>query len=243
MSWRASRGRTLAHGGGRDVPGQPGQSAPGPTAAITRSGRMMTVSAGLDPRTASACRPVAPACRRPGGRRSSRRRGPRRPARCIADPAPGPGRAGGRIRQSGVGAPCGQHGGASGQDRVQPHRRAVSGGHQRVGDQAAGPQCGGDGRAEGPPRGVLQGAGLQPRCRGGAHGLADPLAADGRGQGDPADGGGVVLATGHRPADSNRLFHQSRGVRAASLSHASSRSSGPAGEHVRELPGQVVRVA
>ena len=146
--------------------------------------------------------------------------------------------------QSGVGASCGQHGGASGQDGVQPDRRAVAGGHQRVGDQAADPQRGGNAGREEAPRGWLQGAGLQPRGGRGAHGLADAVAADRGGQGDPADGGGAVLPAGHRPADPDGLFHQGRGVRAAFAVVAVEQVlPGPAGEHVGELPGQVVGVA
>ena len=146
--------------------------------------------------------------------------------------------------QCGVGASCGQHGGASGQDGVQPDRRAVAGGHQRVGDQAAGPQRGGNAGGEEAPRGWLQGAGLQARGGGGAHGLADAVAADRGGQGDPADGGGAVLPAGHRPADPDGLFHQGCGVRAAfAVVGVEQVFPGPAGEHVGELPGQVVGVA
>ena len=148
------------------------------------------------------------------------------------------------VRQPGVGVPPGQYGGASGQDRVQPDRRAVTGGHQRVGDEAAGPQRGGDAGQDQAPRGALQGAGLQPGRRRGSRGLADTFAADRGGQADPADGGGPVLAAGHRPADPDGLFHQGSGVRAAfGLVAGQQVLTGPAGEHVRELPGQVVRVA
>jgi hypothetical protein len=52
-----------------------------------------------------------------------------------------------------------------------------------------------------------KGADLEPRGGGGAHGLADAVAADGSGQGDPADGGGPVLAAGHSPADLDGFFH------------------------------------
>src|SRR6185312_469801 len=148
------------------------------------------------------------------------------------------------IGESGVGTSCGQHGGASGQDGVQPDRRAVAGGYQRVGDQAAGPQRGGNAGREEAPRGWLQGAGRQARGRGGAHGLADAVAADRGGQGDPADGGGAVLPAGHRPADPDGLFYQGPGVRAAfGLVTGQQVRPGPAGQHVGELPGQVVGVA
>ena len=216
----------------------------GSIAAITRSGRTMTVSAGLDARTASACGPAA--CSSPARRTSiqpASGSAAGRPAALLIRTRTRPCR-----RQKSAspasGRRAGQHGGASGQDRVQPDRRAVVGGHQRVGEQAAGPQRGGDAGREEAPRGVLQGAGLQPRRRGGAHGLADPLAADRRGQGDPADGGGAVLAAGHRPADPDGLFHQGRGVRAAfAVVGVEQVLPGPAGEHVGELPGQVVGVA
>ena len=66
--------------------------------------------------------------------------------------------------QCGVGASCGQHGGVSGQDRVQPDRRSVADGHQRVGDQAAEPQRGGDAGREEAPRGVA--AGRRPSAAG-----------------------------------------------------------------------------
>ena len=93
-------------------------------------------------------------------------------------------------------------------------------------------------------RAWLQGAGLQPGRGGGAHGLADAVAADGRGQGDPPDRGGAVLAAGHRPADPDGLFHQGPGVRAAfGLVAGEQAGAGPAGEHVCEFPGQVVGVA
>ncbi len=105
-------------------------------------------------------------------------------AGCAADPRQDEGVPAAEIRQSGVGAARGQHGGASGQDRVQPDGGSVACAHQRVGDQAAGPQRGGDAGRQKAPRGVLQGAGLQPRRRGGAHELADAVAADGGG--DPA---------------------------------------------------------
>src|SRR5208282_2604116 len=88
--------------------------------------------------------------------------------------------------QAGVGGPCGQHGGAAGQDRVQPGALAVGGRYQRVGDQAAGPQRGGDAGGGEAPGGGLQGAGLEPWGGRGTHEFADPVAADGRGQGDPA---------------------------------------------------------
>src|ERR1019366_9250760 len=135
------------------------------------------------------------------------------------------------------------HGGASGQDRVQPDGLGVAGGHQRVGDQAADPQRGGNAGRQEAPRGLLQRAGLEPGGGGGAHELADGVAADGGGQSDPADGGGAVLAAGHRPADPDGLFDQRPGVRAAfGLVAGQQAGPGPAGEHVRELPGQVVGV-
>ena len=69
-------------------------------------------------------------------------------------------------------------------------------------------------------------------------------AADRGGQGDAGDGGGPVLAAGHRPADPDGLFYQGPGVRAAfGLVAGQQAGPGPAGEHVGELPGQVVRVA
>ena len=117
-------------------------------------------------------------------------------------------------------------------------------GYQRVGDQAAGPQRGGDAGRQEAPRGLLQGAGLQPGGGSGAHELADGVVADGGGQGDPADGGGAVLAAGHRPADPDGLFDQRPGVRAAfGLVAGQQAGPGPAGQHVREFPGQVVGVA
>jgi hypothetical protein len=74
------------------------------------------------------------------------------------------------IGQFGVRLPRGQLGGASGQDRVQPDRRAVAGGHQGVGDQAVGSR---GGHADAPAsRDVLQGAGPQAGRRGGTHGHA-----------------------------------------------------------------------
>ena len=94
------------------------------------------------------------------------------------------------------------------------------------------------------PRGWLQGAGLESRGGRGAHGLADAVAADRGGQGDPADCGGAVLSAGHRPADPDGLFHQGCGVRAAfAVVGVEQAFPGPAGEHVRKLPGQVVGVA
>ena len=165
-------------------------------------------------------------------------------AGCAADPDQDEAVAAAEACQCGVGASCGQHGGAPGQDGVQPDGRAVTGGHQRVGDQAAGPQRGGDAGRQEAPRRALQGAGLQPRRRGGGHGLADVFAADGRGQGDPADGGGPVLAAGHRPADPDGLFDHGPGVRAAFGVVAGEQvCPGLAGEHVGELPGEVVGVA
>src|SRR5271165_6472088 len=102
-------------------------------------------------------------------------------------------------RQLGAGALGSQHGGASGQDSVQPDRYVVTGGgHQRVGNQAAGPQDGGDAGRDKMLRRVVQGAGRQRWRGGGGDGLADALATDGGGEGDPADGGGPVLAAGHR---------------------------------------------
>ena len=216
-----------------------------PTAATTRSGRTRTVSAG------SAARARRPAGARVAGEtdvdpagvllgaRSWRRAGPG-----CADPRQDQAVPAAETGQSGVGASCGQHGGASGQDGVQPDRRAVAGGHQRVGDQAADPQRGGNAGREEAPRGWLQGAGRQARGGGGAHGLADAVAADRGGQGDPADGGGAVLPAGHRPADPDGLFDQGPGVRAAfGLVAGQQVRPGPAGEHVGELPGQVVGVA
>ena len=121
---------------------------------------------------------------------------------------------------------------------------AVGGGYQRVGDQAAGPQRSGNAGRQEVPRGWLQGAGFEPGGGGGAHELADAVVADGGGQGDPADGGGAVLAAGHRPADPDGLFDQRPGVRAAfGLITGQQAGPGPAGEHVREFPGQVVGVA
>jgi hypothetical protein len=102
----------------------------------------------------------------------------------------------------------------------------------------------GDAGREEAPRGWLEGAGLEPRGGGGAHGLADMVAADRGGQGDPADGGGAVLPAGHRPADPDGLFYQGPGVRAAfGLVAVQQVRPGPAGQHVGELPGQVVGVA
>jgi len=43
------------------------------------------------------------------------------------------------VRQDRLRLPRGQHRRPSRQDRVQPDGRAVTGGHQRIGDQAAGP--------------------------------------------------------------------------------------------------------
>ena len=136
---------------------------------------------------------------------------PRRPA----DPGQQKAVPAAEVRQFAVRLPRGQHGHPAGQDRVEPDRWTVTRAHQRVGDQAAAPQCGrGAGREEA-PRGVLHGAGLEPWCGGGGHGLADAVAADGGGQRDPADSGGPVLASGHRPADPDGLFHHGPGVRAA----------------------------
>jgi hypothetical protein len=148
------------------------------------------------------------------------------------------------VRQFSVGLPRGQHSRASGQDRVQPDRRPITGVHERVEDQAAGPQRGrGAGREEA-PRGVLQGAGFEPWCRGGGDGLADGVAADGGGQRDPADGGAPVLAPGHGPADHDGLFDHDPRVRAPFGVIAGQQVlPGLAGEHVRDLPGEVVGVA
>jgi hypothetical protein len=148
------------------------------------------------------------------------------------------------VRQFGVGLPRGEHGHPARQDRVHPDGRPVTGAHQRVGDQAAGPQAGGGAGREETPRGALQGAGLQPRGGGGGHGLANAGAADGGGQGDPADGGGPVLAPGHRPADRDRLAHRGPGVRAAFAVVAGEQVLPRLpGEHVGDLPGEVVGVA
>ena len=232
----------LRPGGGRDVPGQARATGPGPyrghhpvradedgqrrvgDQGAQARGRCVAGETDVDPADAPlGAGRLGPGCADP--------------RQDQAVPAAEPG-------QSGVGASCGQHGGVSGQDGVQPGRRAVAGGHQRVGEQAAGPQRGGDARAEGPPRGVLQGAGLEPRGGGGAHGLADAVAADRGGQGDPAGGGGLVLPAGHRPADPDGFFHQGCGVRAAfAVVGVEQVFPGPAGEHVGELPGQVVGVA
>ena len=119
------------------------------------------------------------------------------------------------IGQSGAGASCGQHGGASGQDGVQPDRRSVAGGHQRVGDQAADPQRRGNAGREEAPRRWLQGAGLEPRGGCGAHSLADAVAADRGGQGYPADGGGAdyrflaptLAQAGYRVANADLRGH------------------------------------
>jgi hypothetical protein len=125
MSWRVSRDRRPAAGRGRDGPGQPRQPAPG----LHR--RDHAVGAHDD-----------------GQRRLGRqdRQGPQAggpsvtgemdvdPARawvrggpagcsggvCAADPDQEEAVAAAEICQCGVGPACGQHGGASGQDRVQP---------------------------------------------------------------------------------------------------------------------------
>ena len=156
-----------------------------PAAAITRSGRTRTVSAGSATRA-----------RRPAGGASSAKTdvdpagvllGARRFGPGCADPRQDQAVPTAEIGQCRVGASCGQHDGASGQDGVQPDWRAVAGGDQRVGDQAAGPQRGGNAGREEAPRGWLQGAGLELRGGRGAHGLADAVAADRGGQGDPAE--------------------------------------------------------
>jgi hypothetical protein len=146
--------------------------------------------------------------------------------------------------QFGVGPPPGQHGSPAGQDGVQPDRSAVTGGDERVRDQPARPQRGGDAGEEREPRGVLQGAGLQPWRRGGGHGVAEAGAAHGGGEGDPSDGGGPVLAAGHRPPDLDGLLDHGAGVRAAlGVVGREQVLAGLAGEHVRDLPGEVVGVA
>ena len=209
LSGRGRRGRALRPGGGRDVPGQARQPGPGPyrrdhavRADEDGQRRVGCQGAQAGGRCVAGETDVDPAGVRPGAR-SRGRAGPG-----CADPHQDEAVPAAEIGQSGVGASCGQHGGASGQDGVQPDRRAVAGGHQRVGDQAAGPQRGGNAGRQQAPRGWLQGAGLEPRRGGGAHGLADAVAADRSGQADPADGGGAVLPAGHRPADPDGLFHQ-----------------------------------
>ena len=217
MSGRGRRGRAFRPGGGRDVPGQARPPAPGPdrrhhAVRADQDGQRRVGHQGAQARGRCVAgeTDVDPAGVLPGAR-SCGGAGPG----CAADPRQDQAVPAAETGQSGVGASCGQHGGASGQDGVQPDRRAVAGGHQRVGDQAAGPQRGGNAGREEAPRGWLQGAGRQARGGGGAHGLADAVAADRGGQGDPADGGGAVLPAGHRPADPDGLFHQGRGVRAA----------------------------
>jgi hypothetical protein len=61
------------------------------------------------------------------------------------------------ICQCGLGMPGSQHGGAAGQDRVQPDGLGVTGKYQRVGDQAAYPQCGGNAGREEAAAGVAAG--------------------------------------------------------------------------------------
>ena len=241
MSGRGSRGRVPGHGSGRDSPGQARQPEPGldrrdhavrahddgqrRVARQAPQARGPSVTGEMDVDPAGVCVRVGSSVGSCAGCR-------------VADPHEDEAVPAAEICQCGVGPACGQHGGASGQDRVQPNGGAISGGDQRVGDQAAGPQRGGDAGREEVPRGVLQGAGLQPGRGGGAHGLADAVAADDGGQGDPADGGGLVLAAGHRPADPDGLFHHGFGVRAAfGLIAGQQVLPGPAGQHVRELPG------
>ena len=218
MSGRGSRGRVPGHGGGREGPGQVRQAVPGfcrcdHAVGADEDGQCRVARQAPQARGPSVTGEIdvdpAGVCVRAGWSGGSCA------GCCLADPDEDEAVPAAEARQSGVGPPGGQHGGASGQDRVQPDGGAVTGGDQRVGDQAAGPQRGGGaGRAE-MPRDWLQGAGLQPGRGGGAHGLADAVAADGGGQGDPADGGGPVLAAGHRPADPDGLLDQGPGVRAA----------------------------
>ena len=145
-----------------DVPGQARQPGPVPTAATTRSGRTRTVSAGSAAGRAGR-RAVR---RRRDGRRSTGVRLGARSWGCAgpgcADPHQDQAVLAAETGQCGVGASCGQHGGASGQDGVQPDRWAVTGGHQRVGDRAAGPQRGGmpEGRSA-----AGMGAGRGPEAR------------------------------------------------------------------------------
>jgi GNAT superfamily N-acetyltransferase len=120
--WRGSRCRIPGHGTGRDVPGQARQPVPelhsghhairahddgqrrvghqGPHAR----GRCVASETDVDPVG------VLPGARSCGGT------GPG----CAADPHQDQAVPTAEIGQSGAGAPRGQHGGASGQDRVQP---------------------------------------------------------------------------------------------------------------------------
>ena len=213
-----------------------------PTAATTRSGRTRTVSAG------SAAR-----ARRPAGAASPARWTSIQPASCWALGGSVPGvlirtRTRPCRRQKSASA-------ASGRRAVSTAGRPARMASSRTGGPSPADTSGlgirpptrsaaGNAGREEAPRGWLQGAGLEPRGGGGAHGLADAVAADRGGQGDPADGGGAVLAAGHRPADPDGLFHQGLGVRAAfGVVGGEQVCPGPAGEHVGELPGQVVGVA
>ena len=245
MSGGGRRGRALRAGGGRDGPGRARQPGPGPyrrdhavRADEDGQRRVGYQGAHAGGRGVAGETDVDPAGVALGARFWGRA-GPG-----CADPRQDQAVPVAEIGQSGAGASCGQHGGLSGQDGVQPDRHAVTGGDQRVGDQAADPQRGGNAGREEAPRGPLQGTSLEPWGGRGAHGLADAVAADRGGQGDPADGGGPVLAAGHRPADPDGLFYQGPGVRAAfGLVAVQQVLLGLAGEHVGDLPGQVVGVA
>ena len=248
MSWRVSRDRRPAAGRGRDGPGQARQPHRGATAATTRSGRTTTVSAGLDPRTARA--------RRPAGRRSPARRTSIQPASRSAAARPVVPAACELLIRTRT-RPCQRQKStspASGRravsTAVRPARiassRAVAGGHQRVGDQAAGPQRGGNAGRQKAPRELLQGAGLEPRRGRGAHGLADAVAADRGGPRRPGRCGGRRRpGPGRRssPSRPGRPFLSGPGRAGGVRPRSWPAGPGPAGEHVGELPGQVVRVA
>ena len=143
MSGRGSRGRVPGHGGGRDSPGQARQPEPG----LDRRDQAVRAhddgQSGVGRQGLQAGGPcvAGEADVDPAGVRV--RAGSSLGAWCAADPHQDQAVPAAEVHQVGAGPLGGQHGGASGQDRVQPDGGAVSGGDQRVGDQAAGPQRGG----------------------------------------------------------------------------------------------------
>src|SRR6266545_247742 len=79
---------------------------------------------------------------------------------------------------------------------------------------------------------------------GGHDARADAVAANGRGEQEPAYCGGGVLTAGHRPADQFRLADQRSGMGMAfGVVSVEQVGGGAAGQDVGDLPGEVVGVA
>ena len=155
----------LRPGGGRDVPGQARPPGPGPDR------RHDAVRADEDGQRRVGCQGAQAGGRCVAGETDVDPAGVLLGARSwggagpgCADPRQDQAVPAAETGQCGVGASCGQHGGASGQDGVQPDRRAVAGGDQRVGDQAAGPQRGRGCRTGGSAAGMA--AGRRPSAAG-----------------------------------------------------------------------------